>query len=277
MLELGRMNRLRAVRMTPPGMFLADDEGDEVLLPNKYVPDWLGEADTISVFVYTDSHDRIVATTLTPTIQRGQFGLLRVKSVTDYGAFLDWGVERDVFVPFREQHRPMQTESQYVVYLYLDEATNRLVASSKLNKFFDDDPADLEEGQRVDLLVYERTDLGLNVVIDNRWRGLIFANEIFQPLQPGERTVGYVKQIRHDDRIDVSLQAVGQDALEPNAERILAALDARDGYLPLTDASEPHQIYAELEMSKKAFKRAVGVLYKARRIELEPNGIHRIG
>ncbi len=277
MLELGRMNRLRAVRMTAPGMFLSDDEGDEVLLPNKYVPDWLREEDAISVFVYTDSQDRIVATTLTPTIQRDQFALLTVKDVTDFGAFLDWGIEKDVFVPFREQGRPMAIGSKYVVFLYLDELTNRLAGSSKLAKFFDEDPSGLEEGQRVDLLVYERTDLGLNVVIDNRYRGLIYGNEIFQPLQPGDRTLGYIKQIRPDDRIDVTLQPLGVDALEPNAERILTVLDAHDGYLPLTDVSEPHLIYAQLEMSKKAFKRAIGVLYKARRIEIQPNGIHRIG
>jgi uncharacterized protein len=276
MLELGRMNRLRAVRMTPPGMFLSDDEGDEVLLPNKYVPDWLREDDSISVFVYTDSEERIVATTLTPTIQRDQFALLMVNSVTEFGAFLDWGIEKDVFVPFREQLRPMQAGSRYVVTMYLDEMTNRLAGSSKLTKFFDEDPSNLEEGQRVDLLVYERTDLGLNVVINNRYRGLVFANEIFQPLQPGERTTGYIKQIRHDHRIDVMLQPHSIDALEPNAERILAVLDEQHGYLPLTDDSRPEVIYAQLEMSKKAFKRAVGVLYKAQRIQLDHDGIRRV-
>jgi uncharacterized protein len=275
MLQLGRMNRLTALRDTPPGFFLGDDEGDEVLLPNQYVPGHLREGDSISVFVYTDSHERIVATTLTPTIRRDEFALLRAKSITEFGAFLDWGIEKDVFVPFREQTRPMVAGANYVVCLYLDEKTNRLVGSSKVAKFLDPDTSALEEGQKVDLLAYERTDLGLNVIIDNRYRGLVFANEIFQDFQPGDRTTGYIKQIRFDDRIDVSLQPPAVEALEPNAERILTVLARNHDFLPLTDDSEPEAIYKLLQMSKKAFKRSVGVLYKARQIRLEKNGIYR--
>jgi len=247
MLEIGRMNTLTVLRRTSVGVFLGDptsapDESTDILLPNKYVPDTLRTEDEIEVFVYRDSEDRLIATTLVPLIQRGEFAVLQAVSVMNFGAFMDWGLEKDLLVPFKEQSRPMRVGRWYVVYLYLDEQTDRLVASSKINRFLDDQAFDLEVGQEVDLLVYEPTDLGFNTVVNNRYRGLLYANELFQKVFPGDKLTGYVKTIRDDNRIDVSLQKTGYQNVEPNAQRILQVLAQERGFLPLTDSSEPEAI-----------------------------------
>ncbi|GAB3556266.1 CvfB family protein [Spirosoma fluminis] len=276
MIEIGRINTLVALRETSVGFFLGDEQGNDVLLPNKYVPDTLDVDDEIDVFVYTDSEDRPIATTLTPAIQRDEFAALQVVAVTSAGAFLDWGLEKDLLVPHREQSRPMQVGQWPVVFMYLDEETNRLVASSKISRFLDPDAGDLYVGEEVQLLAYETTDLGVNVIINNRHKGLIYANEIFRTVRPGDPLIGYIKNIRDDDRIDVSLQRTGFENVEPNARRILATLKAENGFLPLTDNSPPEQIYETLEMSKKTFKKAVGTLYKERKIVIEEKGIRLV-
>lgn len=275
MLEIGRINKLIALRQTSVGFFLGhpDDDRDDVLLPNKYVPDSLREFDEIDVFIYTDSEDRPIATTLTPHILRDEFAPLPVVAVSNVGAFLNWGLEKDLLVPFREQAKPMRVGEWYVVFMYLDDDTGRLVASTKINRFLDPDVSRLREGDAVDLLAYERTDLGYNVIINDQYRGLLYHNELFRPIQIGDRMPGYVKTIRDDDRVDVSLQQTGLDHIESNARRVLEALQQHNGFLPLTDSSDPQQIYRLLEMSKKTFKRAVGTLYKDRRIELHDDGI----
>ncbi|GAB3496340.1 S1-like domain-containing RNA-binding protein [Spirosoma knui] len=273
MIEIGRVNTLIALRETSVGFFLGDEQGNDVLLPNKYVPDTLDVEDEIDVFIYTDSEDRPIATTLTPAIQRDEFASLQVVAVTSAGAFLDWGLEKDLLVPHREQSRPMQVGQWPVVFMYLDEETNRLVASSKINRFLDPDAGDLYVGEEVQLLAYETTDLGVNVIINNRYKGLIYANEIFRTVRPGDPLIGYIKNIRDDNRIDVSLQRTGFENVEPNARRILATLKAENGFLPLTDNSPPEQIYKTLEMSKKTFKKAIGTLYKERKIVIEEKGI----
>lgn len=275
MLEIGRINKLTALRQTSVGFFLGhpDDDRDDVLLPNKYVPDSLREFDEIDVFIYTDSEDRPIATTLTPHILRDEFAPLPVVAVSNVGAFLNWGLEKDLLVPFREQAKPMRVGEWYVVFMYLDEDTGRLVASAKINRFLDPDVSRLREGDAVDLLAYERTDLGYNVIINDQYRGLLYHNELFRPIQIGDRMPGYVKTIRDDDRVDVSLQQTGLDHIETNARRVLEALQQHNGFLPLTDSSDPQQIYKLLEMSKKTFKRAVGTLYKDRRIDIRTDGI----
>lgn len=275
MLEIGRINKLTALRQTSVGFFLGhpDDDRDDVLLPNKYVPDSLREFDEIDVFIYTDSEDRPIATTLTPHILRDEFAPLPVVAVSNVGAFLNWGLEKDLLVPFREQAKPMRVGEWYVVFMYLDEDTGRLVASTKINRFLDPDVSRLREGDAVDLLAYERTDLGYNVIINDQYRGLLYHNELFRPIQIGDRMPGYVKTIRDDDRVDVSLQQTGLDHIETNARRVLEALQQHNGFLPLTDSSDPQQIYKLLEMSKKTFKRAVGTLYKDRRIDIRTDGI----
>jgi uncharacterized protein len=277
MIELGQTNRLRALRMTSVGMFLGHASGEEVLLPNKYVPQELREDDFINVFVYTDSEDRIIATTLQPLLERDEFGVLTVVSVTSFGAFMAWGLEKDLLVPLREQAEPMEVGRSYPVYLYYDKTTDRLVGSSRLNKFLEEGSMpDLDKGDEVSLLVYERTDLGHNAVVNNRYRGLIYASETFRVLRPGDQLHGYVKHIRDDFRIDISLQKPGYEKVEPNAQLILDKLHDAGGFLPLNDKSDPQLIYRTLEMSKKTFKQAIGTLYRARKIVLEEGGIRLV-
>ncbi|SOD81656.1 CvfB family protein [Spirosoma fluviale] len=283
MITIGRINTLTALRETSVGFFLGDlldrrtqDFSNDILLPNKYVPDTLSVDDDIDVFVYTDSEDRPIATTLTPAIQRDEFASLQVVAVTSAGAFLDWGLEKDLLVPHREQARPMEVGEWYVVFMYLDESTNRLVGSTKINRFLDEDVRDLQVGDEVQLLAYELTDLGVNVIINNRYKGLVYSNEIFRTVRPGDPLIGYIKNIRDDSRVDVSLQRTGYENVEPNARRILATLRAENGFLPLTDNTSPEVIYETLEMSKKTFKKAIGTLYRERKIVLEEKGIRLV-
>lgn len=283
MIDIGRINTLTALRQTSVGFFLGDltdrqtqDYGNDILLPTKYVPDDLEVDDDIDVFVYTDSEDRPIATTLTPAIQRNEFSALRVADVNSAGAFLEWGVEKHLLVPYREQARPMNVGDWYVVFMYLDETTNRLVASSRINRFLDPDVSNLCVGDEVQLLAYETTDLGVNVIIDNRYKGLVYGNEIFRTIRPGDPLIGYIKHIRDDKLVDVSLQKPGFENVEPNARRILATLKAENGFLPLTDSSLPEAIYESLEMSKKTFKKAIGTLYRERKIVIEEGGIRLV-
>ena len=283
MIEIGRINTLTALRETSVGFFLGDltdrrsqDFSNDILLPNKYVPDTLGVDDDIDVFVYTDSEDRPIATTLTPAIQRDEFATLQVVAVTSAGAFLDWGLEKDLLVPHREQAQPMEVGQWYVVFMYLDNRTNRLVASSKVSRFLDPDVSELVVGEEVQLLAFETTDLGVNVIINNRYKGLVYGNEIFRTVRPGDPLIGYIKHIRDDSLVDVSLQKPGFENVEPNARRILATLKAENGFLPLTDNSPPDEIYQALEMSKKTFKKAIGTLYRERKITLETGGIRLV-
>ncbi len=276
MLDLGVKNTLRILRGTGVGMFLGDDEGNDVLLPKKYIPDDVIVGDDIEVFIYRDSEDRIIATTLEPKIQLNEFAYLQVKAVTQVGAFLDWGLEKDLFVPFREQNKKMEVDKWYAVYLYLDEDTDRLVASCKVNRFFEKENIDLAIGQEVDILVFEETDLGMNAVINNKYKGLIYENEIFQRIKIGTRTKAYVKNIRDDKRIDLSLQKQGYANVEPNAERILEKLKANNGFLDVTDKSDANYVMYQLEMSKKTFKKAVGALYRQRIIRIEDDGIYLV-
>lgn len=273
MIKIGEYNTLRIDRDTGVGLFLTDDEGNDVLLPNKYVPEEFEIEDKIQVFIYRDSEDRIVATDLKPLIKAGEYAYLRVKEVNDYGAFLDWGLEKDLLVPFRNQARRMQVDKSYIVHAYVDEQTDRLVASSKTNKFINEKLIALTPNQEVDLLVCGDSDLGVNVIVNNRYKGLIYHNELFQPLYPGNRIKGYVKLIREDHKIDISLQKQGYDNIEPNAQKILTTLKQNQGILSLHDKSDPDAIYQVLKMSKKTFKKAIGMLYKQKLITLENDHI----
>ncbi|MFD2933972.1 CvfB family protein [Spirosoma flavum] len=283
MIHIGRINTLTALRETSVGFFLGDlsdrqtqDFSNDILLPNKYVPTTLAVDDEIDVFVYTDSEDRPIATTLTPAVHRDEFASLQVVAVTSAGAFLDWGLEKDLFVPHREQAQPMEVGQWYVVFMYLDESTNRLVGSSKVNRFLDDDVSDLEVGEEVQLLACELTDLGVNVIINDRYKGLVYANAIFRTVRTGDLLIGYIKHVRDDGLVDVSLQRTGFENVEPNARRIMATLKAENGFLPLTDSTPPDVIYSALEMSKKTFKKAIGTLYRERKIVIEETGIRLV-
>ncbi len=276
MLFIGKYNHLTIARSTDFGLFLEDVQGEEVLLPNRYVTDEMEIGQDIKVFVYNDSEDRPVATTETPYIIRNEFAFLEVKEVTSHGAFLDWGLLKDLFVPFREQPFPMQAGEKYVVFLYLDHASSRLIASAKINKFLDNERLTVTEGQEVDLLIWERTDLGYNVIVNQFHKGLLYHNEIFKNIQVGDTAKGFVKKIREENKLDISLEKPGVERFEPLIERILTELRKNDGFLPLHDGSTPEVIYSKLEMSKKNFKKSIGNLYKKGVIQMEKEGIRLV-
>jgi len=273
-MTIGQYHTLRLDRITPPGAYLTDGDTD-VLLPTKYIPKDAKVDDEIRVFVYRDSEDRIICTTLTPHLTTHQFGYLRVKDVSSVGAFLDWGIEKDLLVPFREQVGRLDVGQWVFIYLYVDEKSDRVVATTKVSRFYETMEINLDEGQEVDLLITNTTDLGVNVVINNTYQGLIYANDIFHDLLEGDRTKGYVKTIRADSKIDVSLRQTGLENLESGAAHIMNALRKNDGFLSLHDKSAPEDIQLELQMSKKNFKRSVGILYKQKLITLEKGGIRR--
>lgn len=276
-MEVGKYNTLQVLRATSVGLYLGDAEGNDVLLPHKYIPENIEMGGEIEVFIYRDSEDRLIATTLTPAILLNQFAILEVVAVSPIGAFLDWGLEKDLFVPFKEQNHKLQSGQWVPVYLYLDEETDRLVASAKINKFFqNNDPIELEENQKADILVYEKTDLGYNVIINNRYKGLVYENEIFRRLAWGDQTTGYIKNIREDGKIDVSLQPLGfLNARDENARVIMEKLESNGGILHLSDASDPIDIQDQLGMSKKAFKKAIGGLYREGLITLSDASVQK--
>lgn len=277
MINIGQINHLRAVRSTDNGVYLTDEEGSgEVLLPNKYVPEDIAEGKVLEVFIFNDSEDRITATTATPKIKLHEFACLQVRDVTHVGAFLDWGLEKDLLVPFKEQPGRMVKGGWYMVFLYLDAETDRLVASGRYQKFLQKENIDLKPGEEVNLIIDDETDLGVNVIVNHRFRGLIYQNELFQKIRRGDKRTGFIKNVREDGKIDVTLQKPGYGKVEPNAEKILARLKDNQGYLRLTDKSDPDDIAEILEMSKKTFKKAVGALYKQRLIRLENDGIYLI-
>jgi predicted RNA-binding protein (virulence factor B family) len=277
-MEVGKYNTLQILRGTSVGMYLGDTEGNDVLLPHKYIPENAQIGEDIEVFIYRDSEDRLIATTLKPFITLNQFAILEVVAVSKFGAFLDWGLEKDLFVPFKEQNHKLVTGHYVAAYLYLDEQTDRVVASAKVHKFFKNlDGVDLEIGQEVDLLVFEKTDLGHNVIINNLYKGLIYENEVFKRLAWGDVSKGYVKTIREDGKIDISLQPIGfLKTLEPNAKLIIEKLESSGGVLNLSDSSEPFEIMQILEMSKKNFKKAIGSLYKDKKIRILETSIELI-
>jgi len=274
MIPLGTYTTLTAKRQLLQGIYLEDAEGDEVLLPNKYIPKDLQLEDQISVFVYTDSEDRIVATTIQPKIELHQFACLECVHVSGIGAFLDWGLEKDLFVPFKEQKLKMKVGNFYIVYLYNDDESDRLVASARVHRYLSNEELTVKEGDKIDVLIGEPTDLGINVIVNNRHKGLIYRNEIFQNLELGDRIPGWIKKVRAENRLDVSLQPQGLANIEPSAIRILDYLQMNQGFMRLTDKSAPQEIMAVMQMSKKSFKKALGSLYKQKLVRLEKNGTY---
>ena len=253
---------------------MGDDEGTEVLLPNKYVPENCEIDMELQVFCYLDNSERPIATTLDPKITRNGFAYLEVVEVGEYGAFLDWGLEKHLLVPFREQTVRMQQGNKYVVHCFMDEKTFRLTGSSRVDRFLSNKDAMYDENDEVDLLVSRKTPLGWEVIINNKHKGLVFENDVYKPIGIGDRLKGYIKLIRPDLKIDVSLQPIGAKMLEPTAQLIFEHLEQHDGFLPLHDKSSPEEIKAKLHISKKAFKKGVGALYKQRKIEIREDGIH---
>lgn len=282
MIEIGKYNTLTILRDTKVGLFLGNEEQDpegkhDILLPNKYVPNDFRIGEELTVFVYLDHEERPVATTLEPYILLNEFALLRVNYVNQVGAFMDWGMEKDILVPFKEQARPMEKGKRYLVYLYMDERTNRLVASSKTNQFLSNENLTVQRGEEVDLIVSHITEMGINVIINEQHKGLLYKDEVYDDsIRTGDRMRGYIKNIRPDHKIDVSLERIGYERIEPNAEKILNELRASRGFLRLNDNSHPEDIKTVLQMSKKTFKKAIGALYKDKLIEIKEDGIHLI-
>jgi len=276
MIEIGKYNTLTILRDTKVGLFLGgEDESEDILLPNKYVPQDFEIGDDITVFVYLDHEERPVATTLEPYILLNEFALLRVNYVNQVGAFMDWGMEKDILVPFKEQARPMEKGKRYLVYLYMDEKTNRLVASSKLNQFLSNENLTVNKFEEVDIIVSHITEAGINVIINEQHKGLVYKDEVYDDsIRTGDRMRGYIKHIRPDNKIDVSLQKLGYENIEPNAQRILDELQASRGFLRLNDDSHPEDIRTVLKMSKKTFKKAIGALFKEQRIDIKDDGIY---
>ncbi|MBT0608961.1 CvfB family protein [Aequorivita echinoideorum] len=276
MIKLGEFNTLTILRETDPGLYLGDEEENVVLLPHKYKPETFEIGDQITVFIYLDNEERPIATTLEPFLLLNTFGYLHCSDVTQYGAFMDWGLEKQLFVPFKEQARPMKKGNWYIVYLYIDEKTNRLVGSSKTNKFLQNENLTVENFDEVNILVTHITEKGANVIINGIHKGLIYIEDIFEDIRTGDRMKAYIKKIREDNKIDIVLQTPGYKSIEPNANYIREELEAAGGFLPLHDKSEPDVIKNELGMSKKSFKKAIGTLYKDKQIIIKEDGIELI-
>lgn len=275
MLQIGVYHTLKIDRETKVGLFLTNGKED-VLLPNKYVPADFTIGEDLTVFVYLDHEERPVATTLKPFITLNSFAVLKVNYINKFGAFLNWGMEKDLFVPFKEQARPMEKDKRYIVTMYLDKQTGRLAASSKINQFLDKETLDVEVGQEVDLMVSHITEIGINVIINGKFRGLAYQNEVFETVSPGYKTKGYIKTIRPDGKIDVSFQKQGFEAIDDSAQQVLEALKQNDGVLRLNDNSHPEEIKSVLKMSKKTFKKAIGSLYKQKLIDINNEGIQLV-
>jgi len=269
-IAIGEYSELTILRETSVGLFLGDDEGEDVLLPNKYCPEKFDIGDKIRVFVYLDYDERKVATNLTPKINLHEFALLEVTAVANVGAFLDWGMEKNLMVPFKEQRQKMEVGRWYIVYLDIDEQTNRLYASNRIEKRLQNNTLTVAEGDEVEVLVFQKTDIGFSVIVNNAHKGLLFKNEVFTELRVGDKVTGYVKKIREENKIDIALQPSGYiNFIESTSEEVYRVLVANRGFLAVTDKSAPAMIYEKFGISKKAFKKAVGDLYKQRKITIE--------
>ncbi len=277
MIEIGKYNELEILRRTPFGLYLGDKSGEDVLLPTKYCPEKYEMGDQLKVFVYLDHNEKQIATNLTPKILLHEFSLLQVKDVSHVGAFLDWGLEKDLFVPFSEQRQRMEEGRWYIVFLDIDRNTGRLYASNQIKKILQNRDLRIKEGDQVDLVILKETDLGFNVIVNHEHEGLVYQNEIFKELNIGDKMEGYVKQIREDNKLDISLQPIGYSKFnDVNTELIYRKLEENDGFLAITDKSSPEEIYSTFGISKKAFKKSLGSLYKERKITIESNGIKLI-
>ena len=276
MTETGKFNRLKVINKRDAGVLLDSKGLGEVFMPRSYSSADYDIGDTVDVFIFYDSEGTLVATTKKPYAMVGDFALLRVVSITPVGAFLDWGLKKDLLVPFGEQKEKMHEGRSYIVYVYRDERTNRIVASSKINKFVGKGPTRLTEGQAVTLLICSQTDMGYKAIVDNSCWGILYKNEVFQPLRKGQQLAGFVKKVRDDGKIDLCLQKPGHEKVDEITDRIIAALKTEGGFISITDKSPPEIIYRMFNTSKKTYKKAIGALYKKRLIEIASDGIRLI-
>jgi predicted RNA-binding protein (virulence factor B family) len=272
-MEIGKLNKLKIVKDLDFGVYLDGGDGREILLPARYVPKNVKPGDEVEAFIYHDNEGRLIATTIHPLAMAGEFKFMQVKSVNETGAFLEWGLMKDLLVPFREQKAPMQEGRRYLVYVHLDKVSGRIVASARIEKFLDNTFPAYRFNQQVDLLVADETDLGYKVIINNLHWGLLYHKDVFRQLEKGEQLTGYIKEVREDEKIDVSLTPSGYGKVEGVAATILESLRIHNGFLSIHDRSEPEEIYALFRCSKKTFKQALGALYKQKLITLEEDGI----
>ncbi len=273
-MKIGLINKLKVNRVTDMGYYLVDDDNVEVLLPNALATERVSPGDDINAFVYTDLDNRMVATTAKPSILLDHFAFLKVTKTKKGDVFMDWGMPDDLLVPFEEQSQKMLVENWYLIFLLKNEESGKLIGSNKVNDFVFFDEIDLKKGDEVDLLLYKTTDLGMNAIVNNLYKGLIFTSDIHKNINPGERIKGYVKQVREDGNIDLLLEPLGfKDSIDKNSRVILDALSVSDGFLELSDKSAPEDIKFILGLSKKAFKRSLGNLYKRKLVEIYDDGI----
>lgn len=276
MTQIGRMNTLTVKRTRDYGAHLDGGALGDILLSFRYVPEKCQTGDEVEVFVYVDREDHLRATTQRPTVMVGQFALLPVVSNSPSGAYLDWGLDLDLFVPKSEQQERMEEGQTYVVYVTVDEKNNRIMASSKVDKFLSPQPPDYVEGQEVDLLIYDKTDLGYRAIVNQKHGGMLYKNEVFQRLFYGQQLKGYIKKIREDFKIDLSLQPPGYQGVDDVSQAILQTIKDHGGSIAVTDKSQPDEIYSLFGVSKKTFKKAIGALYKKRLITIDPGGVRLV-
>ena len=276
MAELGKRCTLQVIKQVDFGVYLNAGELGQVLLPRKYVPKDCQVDDQLEVFLYLDSDDTPIATTQIPFAQVGEFAYLKTVATGRYGAFLDWGLDKDLLLPFGEQRKPAEEGHSYLVYVHLNHADERIVASAKVDKFIDQAPARYKEGQEVDLIIAGTSDLGYKAIVNNRHWGVIYQNEVFRKLRFGQKLKGFIKRVRADNKLDLTLQKGDRQELDKQAQIILRKLEAAGGYLPFGDKTAPEVIYAELGMSKKAFKKSIGGLFKAGKLTIDDDGIRSV-
>jgi predicted RNA-binding protein (virulence factor B family) len=273
MVEIGKMNTLEIVKEVDFGLYLDGGTKGEILLPLRYVPEDYEIGGTLDVFIYTDSEDRIIATTETPHAMVGDIALLEVVAVNEIGAFLDWGLAKDLLAPFREQRTTMQQGESHMVAVYLDLDSERIAASAKLDEFLEMHPTHYQFGQEVNLQIWSQTPIGFKTIINGKDLGMLYKDEIFQPLRRGQKLTGYVKKVRTDNKIDLTLKRPGNDKVQQLSDKIIEKLKKEGGYIAITDKSHAEMIYSVFGESKKTFKKAIGALYKERLIVLEKDGI----
>lgn len=276
MVKVGKFNKLKIVKDLDFGVYLDGGDDLEILLPARYVPKNVKPGDELDVFIYHDNEGRLIATTLTPLAQVDEFQFMEVKSVNDTGAFLEWGLMKELLVPYKEQKMSMKEGKWYLVYVHLDHVTGRIVASARIDKYLDNTIPDYTFNQEVDLLVADDTGIGYKVIINNSHWGLIYHSEVFHRLEKGDRIKGYIKEVREDEKIDVSLTPLGYLKIDGIAKTVYDALKIQNGFIAVHDKSEPEIIYSLFRCSKKAFKQAIGSLYKQKIIDIEPDGIRLI-
>lgn len=277
MIYIGEYNELEVIKEVDFGLYLSDEDRTfEILLPLKYIPKGTKVGEFLNVFVYHDSENRQIATTLEPFAIVGEFACLKVIETTDFGAFVDWGIAKDLLVPTNEQSKPMYVGTEHIVYVYLDKQTGRVVGTTKYARYLDNSRLDFGEEDTVQLLIADRTDLGYNAIINGKHIGLIYQNEIFEPLQTGDIKRGYIKNIREGNKIDLTLQLRGYEQIEDAKHRLLFILKANNGVLELGDKSSPEDIYSKVKLSKSAFKKTIGGLYKDRLVEISDHSVRLV-